>query len=343
MSSFVIHANLDVEARWAGGALPGAIATRVSYYAALTAALAPADATRVEVWVPAAAMIDASRLVASPHWPGGTPPTLRGGTPPRADLAWAAPDAKVANDRRLAQRIGRELGASIPHANVVESVDAMIAWTAQLPDAASTTRWVAKAPWTSAGRDRCHGDGAPTDEQRTRLSRLLAKFGALVVEPWLDRVIDVGICARVAEYARGAGSAVRDEPFYVSIDEPHGVITDARGTFLGIDLAPPRLEATERTHLGVTARAVGARLAAVGFRGAFAIDAFAYRAPATSERRFHALCEINARHTFGSVARAFAARAVGDRPFTRLGFSAPPAGATMLIAPAGDGVTAWLA
>lgn len=353
---FVIHANLDAEARWAGGSLPGSVATRVSYYAALLSVLAPPD-TEVEVWAPAA--IDASRLLASPRW---RPPAMRVGTPPRADLVWARPDAKAANDRRLVLAIARELDAiapapsidanpiapsndaaatyattSLPRAAIVETLDALVAWTS------AGGRWVAKAPWTTAGRDRCHGDGAPTDEQRTRLSRLLAKLGSLVVEPWMDRIFDVGVCAHIDEFRpltrAGAdidtsASISRDNPdFYVTTSAPHALITDARGTFLGIDLAAPALEPHEHTQLGVTARAVGARLAAMGFRGRFAIDAFVYR-DASGARRLHPLCEINARHTFGHVARAFG---------TRLGFGPAPADATVLVAPANDGATAWIA
>lgn len=325
--TFVIHANLDAEARWAGGSLPGAIATRVSYYAALLSVLAPPDADTVELWAPAA--IDAARLVASPRW---QPPAMRTGAPPRADLVWARADAKAANDRRLALALGSELGTGLPGARVVSSLDELVAWTAG-------RRWVAKAPWTTAGRDRCHGEGAPTDEQRTRLARLLERHGALVVEPWMDRVLDVGLCARVDEFRPRAGEppAAAPRDVYVTLADPHALVTDARGTFLGIDLAPPALLPHEATQLGVMAREVGARLAALGFRGPFAIDAFVYR-DAHGERCFHPLCEINARHTFGHVARAFGARGA-----TRLGFGAPPPGSSVLVAPANDGITAWVA
>jgi hypothetical protein len=337
VSVFVIHANLDAEAWWAGGSLPGSIATRVSYYAALLSVLAPAE-VEVEVWAPAA--IDVSRLIAAQGSRVGVwrPPAMRVGTPPRADLVWARTDARAANDRRLALGIARELDVALPGAAVVETLDELVAWTAR------GGRWVAKAPWTTAGRDRCHGEGAVTDEQRTRSRRLLEKFGALVVEPWMERIVDVGLCARVDDF-RPATSKVHLSSsdreaagdFYVTLSDPHSLVTDARGTFLGIDLAAPPLLAHEATQLGITARGVGAKLAALGFRGNFAIDAFVYR-DAQGERRFHPLCEINARSTFGHVARAF-----GASGSTRFGFGAPPEGATVLVASANDGVTAWIA
>jgi len=313
---FVIHANLDCEARWAGGALPGRVASRVSHYAALLAALAPGDRD-VEIWAPAA--IDPARLIAHARW---TPPRMRVGAPPRADLAWARDDAKAANDRRLALEVARTLGVALPGARVVDTLDELDAAIRAL---AGSPRWVAKAPWTTAGRDRCHGEGAPTEEQRTRIARLLERFGALIIEPWLERVSDVGVCATVD--ARGD----------VVAEPAHGLVTDARGTFLGIELAPPALADEEHAQLARAVRAVGAALARLRYAGPFAIDAFVYTAD--GERRLHPLCEINARYTFGWIARALHQR-LGA---TRLGFSAPPPGATVLIAPAGDRVTAWVA
>ena len=291
----VIHANLDAEARWAGGSLPAAVATRVSYYAALTAALAP-DNAEVEVWAPAA--IDAARLA--------FPVTMRVGAPPRADLVWAPDAAKAANDRRLATALAAEHGIGVPGARLIKSADEV---TLDGP-------WVAKAPWTTAGRDRCHGEGAPTDEQRTRLTRLLAAHGALVLEPWLPRAFDVGVCAMAM-------------PALGEVAAPHGLITDARGTFLGIDLAPPPLADLDRKRLVQFVDGVRTR---IPYAGPIAVDAFV-----TTDGRL-CVCEINARFSFGWVARALGRR----HGITRLGFSTPPAGARVLIEPAGDGVAAWI-
>jgi hypothetical protein len=187
--------------------------------------------------------------------------------------------------------------------------------------------WVCKAPWTAAGRDRCRGAGAPTAEQRTRLERLLARSGALVLEPWCDRIVDAGVCARVTADGR------------VTAHPPHTLLADARGGFLGIDLAPPALEPAEHARLSELAAAAGAALAQLGYAGPFAIDAFAYRDRDGGRRRFRPLCEINARLSFGWIARALAAR-LGT---PRLGFGPAPPGALVLIDPAGDGITAWCA
>lgn len=311
--------NLDCEARWAGVALPEAVQRRISLYAALFAACAPHDDDAPhELWVPAAT--DATRLIAHPRW---TPPILRTGAPPSAlDLAWADPAAQGANDRSRTLAIAQALGVAIPGACLVGSLaelDGHVAGLAGRP-------WICKARWTAAGRDRVRGTGGTIDgELRTRLGRMFERFGSLVLEPWLDRVADFGVCGEIA-----AGGAV-------AIAEPHRLVTDPRGGFLGVELAPA-LDRAIAEPLHATAHAAATRLAAqTGYRGPFAIDAFVYRD--VGAHRLHPLCEINARHTFGWIARGLARR-LGIR---RLGFDAPPHGATVLIAPGDDRVTAWCA
>jgi hypothetical protein len=309
MTAFVVHANLDCEAAWAGAPLPPAVARRISHYAALLAALAP-EGRDVEVWAPAA--VDPARLLSPPPWRA---PAMRVGAPPRADARWADPGARAANDRRLALAVAASRGAALPGQRTIASADEI-----DLPGP-----WVCKAPWTAAGRDRCRGAGPPTAEQRARIARLLARGDGLVLEPWCERIVDAGVCARV-----GADGLAVAHP-------PHTLIADARGGFLGIDLAPPALEPAERDRLSELVAAAGAALAELGYAGPFAVDAFAYRDG--DRRRFRPLCEINARLSFGWIARALAER-LGAR---RLGFGPAPAGALVLIAPAGDGITAWCA
>lgn len=298
---FTIHANLDIEAMWSRVALPAAVATRISYYAALTAVLGPADA-QTRIYAPSE--VDASRI--------DLPVALRAGKPTRPpDLVWGDVAQRAANDRRLAMQLAAEHGIGVPGAHAITAVDEL----------AMEGPWVAKGLWTSAGRDRCHGFGPIAPDQRVRVTKLLERFGALVVEPWLPRSLDVGVCAMVA------AEGVRVEP-------PHGLVTDARGTFLGIDLSPPLLLPDEHDRLVAFVAAAGARLAALGYRGPIAVDAFL-----GGTERILCVCEINARYSFGWVARGMRER-FGT---TRLGFGAAPPDARVLIAPAGDGITAWIA
>ncbi|HEU4730751.1 MAG TPA: hypothetical protein VFT22_22805 [Kofleriaceae bacterium] len=316
--------NLDCEAGWAGVALPGAVLTRISLYATLFSACAPADepGERHAIWLPAP--IDPARLIAHPGWQPPAVQALGGGPRPAIDLAWADPAASAANDRSRTLAIADAIGVALPGACVVASL-------AELEDQVGRLAgrpWICKARWTAAGRDRARGVG-PTiaGELRVRIARMFERFGPLVFEPWLDRTADFGICGEIT-----AGGPVR-------VREPHRLISDARGGFLGIELASP-----DSVDRGIAAELcsvaeAAARLVAerTGYRGPFAIDAFAYRAG--SAHRLHPLCELNARFSFGWIARALA-RQLGTR---RLGFDAPPSGATVLIAPAADRVTAWCA
>ncbi len=316
-----VHANLDCEATWAGIALPERVKRRISASAALLAAFGDDCA----IWAPAA--VDPARLLAAARW---RIPAMHVGAPPRADLAWAEPTARAANDRRLALAVNAAAGSLLPGARVVASLDELDAHLRARADSPATesgpiNAWVAKAPWTAAGRDRCHGRGPATGETRVHVARLLARFGVLVFEPWLDRALDIGTCATVSP----AGT--------VATRAPHTLVTDARGGFLGIRLAAPELTTAERDRAAALVDAAGAALHAVGYAGPFAVDAFVYRD--SDARRFHPLCEINARHTFGSVAHALAER-LGT---STLGFGPPPAGATVLVAPtATDPLVAWV-
>jgi hypothetical protein len=289
----IVLANLDCEARWAGAPLGGRVLRRISAVSALLAVLAPDDA---EIWAPAP--VDATRLMLD------RPLTMHVGTPPRWDLAWADPGAKAANDRRLALAVHERLGTQLPGQRAITSID-------DLPQSGA---WVAKAPWTAAGRDRIHGNGPPSDEQRVYAGRLLERCGALLVEPWLLRSLDLGVTAQLD------GGRVTAAP-------PHTLLCDARGGFLGIDLAEPPLAREHRAQLDAFVAAAGDALAALPYSGPFTVDAFVHPGG------LHA-CEINARHTFGHVARALGARV--------LGFGPPPAGAHVLVAPtADDPTTAW--
>ncbi len=297
---FVIDANLDCEAKWSGLALSPAVLARISLYGALVAELGPRDA--IELWTPA--KVDRLR------WRGGGMITFKTGSPAKADLRWADPEAKRANDRRLAREVTPLPGSFV------------IAPGATFDGEAWPASWVAKAVWSAAGRDRCRGNGPPNAEQKTRLSRLLA-CGALVVEPWCERILDVGVCASID--ATGA----------VTAQAPHGVIVDARGQFLGIDLSPPALEPAERAQLTSCVARAGELLRGAGHVGPFGVDAFVYADG--SDRSLH-VCEINARYSFGWIARAYARRT----GCTRLGFGSPPQRAQILIEDREDHVTAWI-
>ncbi len=307
----IIYANLDCEARWGGRSLPMHVARRISAAAALLAAFAAEDES-VEIYAPAAVNSDRIKL---PNV------TMREGAPARWDLAWADPTAKAANDRRVALALNDQLDTTLRGAREIKSLAELDAQLATI----TTPRWVCKAPWTAAGRDRAHGEGTTVSgEQRVYIGRLIERFGAVLFEPWLDRVLDIGVCAHLDAEGR------------VAAERPHTLLSDARGGFVGIDLAEPSLHDLDRDLLARSVEAAGAALHCLHYAGPFTVDAFVYREGEAEV--LHPICEINARHTFGHVARALHRR-LGTRV---LGFGTPPAGARVLVAPGdGDPITAW--
>jgi hypothetical protein len=322
--TFHILANLDQEVQWAGQALPTHVRVRVSAAASLLAALAPVGE---DVAVYPLTDVTEGRLRAASGW---TPPRIAGGTPPNGafDLVWANPDAKLVNDRRFGVRVARATGHELAGTHIFNTIGDLDRHLAEGGAAASAEcAWVCKAPWTSAGRDRVFGAGTTTaPDVRDAIKRMLGHHPALVFEPWLQRIVDVGICGHVTADA-------------VQLEAPHRLHASPRGSFRGIELATTVLEIAEHDLLVMAAEHAGVALQRAGYRGPFGIDAFAYTDAGV--RRFRPLCEINARYTFGHVAHALHAR-LGT---SILGFTEPPPGATLLVAPSpfADKSSAWVA
>ena len=295
----IVWANLDQEARWSRLGLPAHVRTRVSYAGALFCMVAPDEP--IELYTPVAIDPGKVHLPRTITFHVGSPPD--DSREPIADsLLWAQPTAQAVNDRRFAHG----LGFALPGTRVIESADDLGgAWPSE---------WVAKAVWTAAGRDRARGQGEPTGELRARVRNLVARCGAVVVEPWCDRVLDLAVTSFVGK----------------SPSAPHTLLVDARGTFTGIDSKEPELPRELRARLDDAVATADRALADAGYDGPFTVDAFVYRDRGAVE--LHAMCELNARYTFGHVARALGGRV--------LGFGPPPAGARVLVEPP---FTAWVA
>ena len=312
---FHIVANLDQEARWLGVSISKWLRKRVTAMSALLATLAPAD-DPVTLW--GLEPIEADFVTAGPDF---MLPTFAHGTPPTFELRWADPTARAVNDRRFAWQLVQELGFALPGMRVITSIAELRAHLAAGGAAASPDgAWVCKAPWTSAGRDRVFG----RDQRLAEGSeRLIERAGAVMFEPWLKRVLDVAVVGTVGDT--------------IELEAPHGLVNGPNGSFHGIDLAPPRLEIAEHDQLLLVAERAGFALQEAGYRGPFGIDAFVYGTG--YDRRLHPLCEINARHTFGHVARALGRR-LG---ITRLGFDPgmPPGGRPLLVSK--SRLMAWVA
>lgn len=179
---------------------------------------------------------------------------------------------------------------------------------------------VLKAPYGTAGRNAQRvRDGVPNAAQHGWIASMLkAQGGALIVEPWLDRVCDLSLQLEVSP----AGV-----PRY---DELHRFICDRRGQYLGAVLGPlmrnvpselARLfngEGRDPRRLARVSAVVAQHVAAVahqhGYHGRLGIDAMVFRT-GDGSLRLRPMVEVNARPTLGcivlGVARQLAANARG--------------------------------
>jgi hypothetical protein len=340
----LVVGNLDCEARWRGAVLPRRVLDRISAAATLVRFLFD---ERVSVWTPT--KVAPSRI---PDFPDAPAPVLHTGPLPRAASAgWGAfresgrrgaattpgdrygisiptpiSIARIVNDRRFAASLATQLGIAPAGAIVIESVAGLRRHLANDPASASPTdQWICKAPLSAAGRDRVIGQGRGIEGELERaLTRLLQRFSALSFEPWFSRTCDLGVCAIV-------------RPDEVVQRPAHTLITTPRGGFCGISLHPPPLSPAQRDLLIRTVTAAGDALRDAGYLGPFNIDAFIHR-DRGGQLQLRALCEINARLSFGWIAAALADRyGVGE-----LQFAPPPPGATVLVDADADGIAAWI-
>ena len=203
--------------------------------------------------------------------------------------------AARANHRGTCLQIARDLDVDLPGSQLVSSADelaaALDAWNAAQP-------LVLKAAWSAAGRDRVIGLPDAISGDATKLQ---AAHRELLLEPWMDRTADVGSLALIGEDVCLLGI--------------HQLDVDARGRFLGITINDGdnshALSPGQVDHLQTTTRSTAAALHALGYRGPVGIDAWLYRDPTADDGRaaiLHPLGEINARMSFGLVARALIQR-----------------------------------
>lgn len=172
-----------------------------------------------------------------------------------------------------------------------------------------------KADFKTAGRGTDRLREPPTRRDLERFDRLLAAHGALVVEPWLDRVLDLSTQMTVTPSGVRVDGVVRFE-------------TDGRGAFLGAwaspshrGLAPElaRFVAGDREvgPIGAVLRAfaepAARSAAALGFAGPVAVDALIHR-DRDGGLALRPLVELNPRLTMGRIALELGRRIARDAP-----------------------------
>jgi hypothetical protein len=226
------------------------------------------------------------------HRGGARPPSEIPWDAPLHDLLWRLPTAPpsvvaTVHHRAFCLQIAEEIGCALPGARMVESL-------AELERAlrAAPPAWVVKAPLSASGRSRFierNGQALADPKARRTVERLFEIHGPLLFEPWMERTEDFGVSALLG-------------PDTLKIVGIHGQRIDRKGQFLRIDLHPD-LCGQDRDQLLRTVEEVAAALRRAGYLGPFGIDAWRYRRD-DGALILNPLGEINARMTFGLVARA---------------------------------------
>lgn len=168
--------------------------------------------------------------------------------------------------------------------------------------------WIVKAPWSTAGRDRLRllGGGGLTQKASEAIEQFLHKQGSVVVEPWLERVIDFSL-----QYDMQS-DCLRRRGIVVLENTPQGqfkkaTVADRFTDFLEEEVRRKLFEGGSRKGLlfelleDRLEPALQTWLKSFCYEGPLGVDCFFYR-DGDQEVRWKPVVEINPRYTMGRVA-----------------------------------------
>lgn len=214
------------------------------------------------------------------------------------------------NSRQSDLEIAERLGVRMPGVRLVESPEELRKHLRTFSsNPAWTGEWVLKPRFSAAGRWQHRGTGGELDaDVAAQVRKKIEKqFGAMVFEPWQERVSDHGGLLTVGY--RGA----------VTLEGLHRQVVDRKGLVRALefeidtgvdtpldvggedgDLRPAELE-----HFLEVLSRVGRILGECGYRGPVSVDAWKYRTR-DGKIRLNPLGEINARQSLGRLGRDLA-------------------------------------
>jgi hypothetical protein len=194
------------------------------------------------------------------------------------------------NSRRFSFELEIERQCGIDGAAVIESLGQL---REALGDAARFQRgWIIKALLGMSGRERLAGRGSELAPPMLGwLRERLARDGAVIFEPWLDRIAEAGIQWDIPQH--GGPVFVGVAPM---IDPPN-----SSGGYFGSRIDPHGFsDSVGQPAIDVTAR-VASEVQRRGYFGPLGIDAMLYR-DADGQTRLRPIQDVNARWTMGRLA-----------------------------------------
>lgn len=207
----------------------------------------------------------------------------------RLGLRFDAPPlgvVRAANSRRYSAEWETQLGAALPGAGPCTSLADVEARLAPF----SSRRWVLKSEFSHAARERILGDGSTlSPEAAAWITKRLARDGVVFLEPWVDRVAEVGV-----QWALHA--ARPDEPTLEGVTE---LLTHPDGRYLGSRFAWPGAREAWMEEAVAQTRHLALDLGRRGYFGPLGIDAMLYR----EGDRLHVrpIQDVNVRWTMGRL------------------------------------------
>lgn len=196
---------------------------------------------------------------------------------------------RLANSREHSVSLEASQTDSPVFATLCRSVDEVLACIHSLTP---NTKWVIKANWSHAGRERILGTGSQlTPAVIAWINQRLARDGVISWEKWLHREAEIGIQWHITP---------GEPPHLIAVTE---LLVDPRGQYAGtrgFDKTTP-LPKWVRHAVDATRPAIN-DLALRGYFGPVGIDAMRYISPETGTTHTRPLQDINARWTMGRLA-----------------------------------------
>ena len=196
---------------------------------------------------------------------------------------------RLANSREYSVALENSVTDCPAVANLCRSVDEVLACIQSLPP---ETKWVIKANWSHAARERILGQGSQfTSSASAWITQRLARDGIVSWERWLQREAEIGIQWHITP-----GQA----PQLIAVTE---LLVDPRGQYAGTKAFDQTVPLPDWVQHAVDAtRPAIFDLADRGYFGPIGIDSMRYFDPVTNTSLTRPLQDINARWTMGRLA-----------------------------------------
>jgi len=211
-----------------------------------------------------------------------------------AQFGWTCPAPPLDVVKRINSRLYRwelesQLGVAVSNSTVLTSIEQVLQHIEQFGANSPHAGWVLKANFGMSGRERQLGRGSVVPVAVLNWGkRRLQQSGALVFEPWLERIAEAGLQVQIPRTG---------EPFLVGVLP---LLTDPTGTYRGSQIQCCDANVSTWDFAVEIALRVAREVQRTGYFGPLGIDAMQYR-DMEGMPRVRPLQDLNARYTMGRL------------------------------------------